>query len=117
MCARQLSGGEGQHQVFLLLDWRFDHESMQIEQHRHRGMRDGLVAVDEGVVHRESKCERTSLVYNGGIKVGSIECGAGLCERRFERAQIADAIGAPCGGQNGLVERHHLAERQVAHAG
>jgi hypothetical protein len=38
-----------------------------------------------------------------------------LGQRRLEGAEIADAVRAPRGAQNGAVERNHLAQREVAH--
>jgi len=56
----------------------------------------------------------TGLVHDRGREVGAVDGGFGLSERRLERAEIADAFGAPGGGQHGPVEREHLAQGRMA---
>jgi hypothetical protein len=82
---RHLAGREIRHGLFLLVDGRFDGESMQIKEDGRRGMGDALVAIDERVVHRKSKRQCAGLVHDRGLEVGAVEGGFGLGERRLER--------------------------------
>ena len=66
--SRDTAGCKIQHQSLLLVDRGLDRPAIQVENGRHRGMRDPLVAIEEWMIHREAMTERAGLSTRDGYR-------------------------------------------------
>ena len=84
---RNLSGGQIEHQAFLLIDCADQFPAVQQQEHFHRGVCDPLVAVDERVVQCQGEAQGRGLLDGRWVQIDAAERRAGLCQGRFEAAR------------------------------
>ncbi len=89
--AAQATGGDVEHQTFLLIDRRLDLAAVEHQESFHRGVPDALVAIQKRVVMNEGETQRGSLVHQREVEIYAAEGRSRLSECGIESTQVANS--------------------------
>lgn len=95
ICTAAASTRETHDQFFLLVSRGDEDDAVQVEEHRHRGMADPLVAIDERMVLNQRGTQGRRFVDQGWVKIVTLERGAGLSDGRVERPRSRMPVAPP----------------------
>ena len=85
------AGGDVEHDLFLLVDRRFNDVAIKNQEHRHRGVADTFVAVDKRMVCDDGEADRCRFISQRRMQIAQSKGGSGLCKGRFEQTEVANA--------------------------